>query len=175
MKRDLVVKCLLMAFVCCLFASCGTGIDADKCEKMILSHPFFKEVHVAVTDKIIPECEEAYAGCMKGWYVHMRGPNTDAHYYYMYGFGVKDIRNLFIDDKKATCEFDLVKTNETIACQYIDDDRLYGDKMLCKAYFTQYEDGWKLDGVDCSERLFGIKTWAGKSVCYSVNFNSYSK
>ena len=174
MKRNLITKCLLMAFVSCLLASCGTDIDAEKCEKMILAHPFFKEVHVTVTDKIVPECEEAYAGCMKNWYFHMRGPNTDAHYYYMYGFTADNLRDLFIEEKKATCIFDLIYTNETIACKYFDERRI-GNKMQCKAYFTKYEDGWKLDGIEAGESLFTINTWTGSSVRYNVNFNAYNK
>ena len=162
-------------WVCLLLVSCGNGIDEEKCASMILAHPFFKEVHVGVVGKDIPECKEAHAGCIKGWYFNARGANTDAHYYYMYGFGIKDVRNLLVEEKHATCDFDLIKVNETVACQYIDDDRLDGERMLCKAYFTQYEDGWKLDGVDCSERLFSINIWTGSSVRYYVNFNSYNK
>lgn len=42
---------------------------------MILSYPLFKETHVSVTDQVLPDCEEALAGCVKGAYIKLSGGN----------------------------------------------------------------------------------------------------
>lgn len=201
MKKFSFIKSALLISACGVFVSCGSGsnpksededasesdsssveaievkednsvLDSRKCEEIILAHPFFKEVHVAVSDTKVPECEEAYAGCVKGGYISLSGPDRDAHWYYMYGFGIADLRDLFIEGSKATCLFDVVYENETVACEYFDERRI-GDKMICQAYFTQYEDGWKLDGILPEDSYFSINVWAGSSVMYNVNFDFY--
>lgn len=171
MKKILVFKLLLFFSLSSIFVSCGPGIDATVCEKMILEHPFFDETYVTVTDKKVPECEEAYAGCKKNWYITMSGMK-DAHFYYMYGFGIANMRDVLIEEKRASCIFDLVYANETVACKFFDDRRI-DDKMECKAYFTKYEDGWKLDKIVPAERYFTINVWRGSTVQYNINFNSY--
>ena len=63
------IYALGLACFCCLFASCEPKLELSKCEEMILSYPLFKETHVAVTDQVLPDCEEALAGCVKGAYI----------------------------------------------------------------------------------------------------------
>lgn len=168
------IYALGLACFCCLLASCEQKLELSKCEEMILSYPLFKETHIAVTDKAQPDCEEAFAGCVKGAYFTIRGGNKDAYYYYMHGLDIKNARELSLGENEANCKFDLVTKDETKACQYLKDKRIKGSHIPCMAYFKKFEDtGWKLVGISCEDRYFSINIWTGSNIQYSLNFDYF--
>lgn len=157
------------------FNACSMKLDEQKCTELILSHPFFDCRHIGVSKNELPDCAEHFAGSVPKAYFDLRDKSfTTAYYYYLYGFGVTNVHDLQIEGTQAVCKFDLVKVNETSACQRIKDDRLSGDSMPCQALFIKYEDGgWKLAQIVPSKRLFTINIWGPDGYQAFVNFNSF--
>lgn len=145
-----------------IVSSCGNSLDIEKCEELIRGHSFMKLRHVNFTRERLPEeCETVLAGIVEGGFAKVLDKKDGiVYYYYLYGFDIKNVRNLVIDKNMAFCEFDLIEANWTPASKYKKDDRIDKQGMICRATFACFEDtGWRLDGIQCSEKLFTINGW----------------
>lgn len=160
--------------LCLTFVSCESKLDTQKCEELILAHPFFNCRHVGVTDHEYPDCKDAWVGSRENGYVRLSGPNVTAYYYDLYGFGIKNVHDLVIEDNRAVCKFDVVETDKTAACQYLQDNRIKGEKLACEALFVKYDDsGWKLEQIASGQRLFMINIWDNGAYKTMISFNSF--
>ena len=154
----------LMLSLTFIVSSWGNSLDIEKCGELIRGHSFMKLRHVdSFYEKLPAECESALAGVKEDGYAKRfkKGDGRD-YYYYLYGVGIKNVRNLLIEEKRASCEFDLIEVDKTPAYEYKKDDRIGEEGVPCRATFICFEEtGWQLDGIQCDERLLGINIWDG--------------
>lgn len=174
MKKWILILCGCLG-LSLAFTSCEAKLDIQKCEDLILSHPFFKCRHVGITDKNYPDCKDALVGSRANAYMKLSGPNTTAYYYDLYGFGINNIHDLVIEGKRATCKFDMAEVAPSVADKYFKIHRIRGKKMACEALFVNYEGtGWKLERIVPEERLFMINIWDNGAYKTMINFDSFN-
>lgn len=154
------------------------NIDEKLCEKLILTHPFFKQRHVLPSQKELVGCNKDLAGIKENASWTGRGFTT-AYYYYLYGFGIQNVREIEKLENRAICKFDLIEKDKTKAYQYFNEhdynpDRIEGKSAACQALFVKYEkEGWKLERIACNEYLFMINIWENNQYRGYINFDSF--
>lgn len=154
------------------------NLDEKLCEKLILTHPFFKQRHVLPSKEKLTDCNKDLAGIKENAYSTNRGFTT-AYYYYLYGFGIQNVREIERLENRALCKFDLIEKDKTNAYQYFkkeghNPDRITGKSAACQALFVKYEkEGWKLERIACNEYLFMINIWENNQYHAYINFDSF--
>lgn len=100
--------------------------------------PFFKQRHVLPSQKELVGCNKDLAGIKENASWTGRGFTT-AYYYYLYGFGIQNVREIEKLENRAICKFDLIEKDKTKAYQYFNEhdynpDRIEGKVLPAKRY-----------------------------------------
>lgn len=154
------------------------NLDEKLCGELILTHPFFKQRHILPSKERLANCNKDLAGIKENAYSTDRGFTT-AYYYYLYGFGIQNVREIERLENRALCKFDLIEKDKTNAYQYFkkeghNPDRITGKSAVCQALFVKYEkEGWKLERIACNEYLFMINIWENNQYHGYINFDSF--
>lgn len=164
--------------------SCVDKLTIEKVDLLVKTHPFLKEMSVAITDKYLPDCTDDLLGEKKNGYILHRGYTT-AYYYKMHDFEVLKVENLIINEENNTaeCQVLLAPKGITEALKQLQKKSWVFKPSLSieGEYFNlelkKFKDkGWSIvDFYHATDRYFDINGWINGAFVYHITPNSYDE
>jgi hypothetical protein len=175
---------LIAVIVCTGLTSCTGNLTEKKVETMIKSHPFLKEISVAITNIYLSGHDNDLLGKKENGYIGLHDMTT-AYYYRKHGFKLVKVKDLIVDreNNTATCKIILAPDGITEALNelhkrssYYTPDISVNGETFTVAFHKYKGKGWNIANLrHSSNDSFKINGWRNGQFIYNITPNSYNE